>query len=91
MSKRLVMCCDGTWNTAGQRSPTNVVKFHDAIASQAADGTEQKVFYHNGVGTNTNGWDRIRGGAFGFGLSQIVRDTYRFLVENYERATSCFS
>jgi len=90
MSKRLVMCCDGTWNTAGQRSPTNVVKFHDAIASQAADGTEQKVFYHNGVGTNTNGWDRIRGGAFGFGLSQIVRDTYRFLVENYEPGDELF-
>ena len=88
MSKRLVMCCDGTWNTAGQRSPTNVVKFHDAIAPQAADGTEQRVFYHNGVGTN--GWDRIRGGAFGFGLSQIVRDTYRFLVENYEPGDELF-
>jgi uncharacterized protein (DUF2235 family) len=82
------MCCDGTWNTAGQRSPTNVVKFHDAIAPQAADGTEQKAFYHNGVGTN--GWDHIRGGAFGFGLSQIVRDTYRFLVENYEPGDELF-
>ncbi len=88
MSKRLVMCCDGTWNTAGQRSPTNVVKFRDAIAPQAPDGTEQKVFYHEGVGTGR--WERTRGGAFGFGLSRNVRDTYRFLVKNYEEGDELF-
>lgn len=88
MSKRLVMCCDGTWNTAGQRSPTNVVKFCDAVAPQGDDGSEQVVFYHPGVGTKR--WERIRGGAFGFGLSQNVQDTYSFLVENYEQGDELF-
>src|SRR6266487_1349789 len=88
MSKRLVMCCDGTWNTAGQRSPTNVARMRDAIASRAADGIEQRVFYHEGVGTSR--WERIRGGAFGFGLSRNVRDTYRFVVENYDEGDELF-
>ena len=88
MSKRLIMCCDGTWNTAGQRCPTNVPRFRDAIALRAADGTEQRVFYHEGVGTGH--WERIRGGAFGFGLSRIVRDTYQYVVENYELGDELF-
>jgi uncharacterized protein (DUF2235 family) len=88
MSKRLIVCCDGTWNTAGQRSPTNVSRIHDAIAPLAADGTEQRVFYHDGVGTNR--WERIRGGAFGFGLSRNVCDAYRILVGNYEDGDELF-
>ena len=31
MSKRLILCCDGTWNTAEQKSPTNVTKLYDAL------------------------------------------------------------
>jgi uncharacterized protein (DUF2235 family) len=88
MPRRLIMCCDGTWNTAGQRCPTNVPRFRDAIAPRAADGSEQRVFYHEGVGTGR--WERIRGGAFGFGLSRIVRDTYQFVVENYEAGDELF-
>jgi len=88
MSKRLVMCCDGTWNTADQQCPTNVTKLALALAETSADGTEQRVFYHSGVGTGR--WDHIRGGAFGIGLSQNVQDTYRFLVENYEPGDEIF-
>jgi uncharacterized protein (DUF2235 family) len=88
MSKRLIVCCDGTWNTANQSKPTNVSMISNAIASQSADGTEQRVFYHPGVGTER--WERIRGGAFGFGLSRDVRETYRFLVGNYEEGDALF-
>lgn len=88
MAKRLIMCCDGTWNTAGQKCPTNVVKLYNAIAERSDDGTEQRRFYHPGVGTKK--WERIRGGAFGFGLSRNVQDTYRFLVENYEPGDELF-
>src|SRR5690348_3787516 len=77
MSKRLVMCCDGTWNTADQACPTNVTKLALGLAERSADGQEQRVFYHRGVGTGA--WDRLRGGAFGVGLSRNVQDTYRFL------------
>ena len=88
MSKRIVLCCDGTWNTAGQRCPTNVITFHDRVAGRGSDGVEQLALYHSGVGTSA--WQRLAGGAFGFGLSQIVRAAYRFLVECYEPGDELF-
>jgi uncharacterized protein (DUF2235 family) len=86
VSKRLVLCCDGTWNTPDQASgghpcPTNVTKLALAVADAGDDGKQQRVFYHRGVGTSR--WERLRGGAFGFGLSRDVKDTYRFIVENF--------
>jgi uncharacterized protein (DUF2235 family) len=93
MSKRLVLCCDGTWNTPDQESggrlcPTNVTKLALGVAGTANDGKEQRVFYHRGVGTSR--WERLRGGAFGFGLSRNVKDTYRFIVENFEPGDELF-
>lgn len=80
--KRLVVCCDGTWNTAQQSCPTNVERMCKAVASTDASGVPQVVFYHDGVGAKR--WERLRGGAFGFGLSRNVQDAYRFLVDKYE-------
>lgn len=80
--KRLIICCDGTWNTATQACPTNVEKMYRVIAPADANGVPQVTFYHEGVGTKP--WERLMGGAFGFGLSRCVQDTYRFLVDNYE-------
>jgi uncharacterized protein (DUF2235 family) len=80
--KRIVVCCDGTWNIPDQVSPTNVVKVALALADRDSSGVAQRVHYDAGVGT-TRG-ERLRGGAFGVGLSRHVRECYRFLVENYE-------
>jgi uncharacterized protein (DUF2235 family) len=93
MAKRLVICCDGTWNTPDQRrggrpAPTNVVNVALSVTPKDGGGREQRTFYHRGVGTNR--LERIRGGAFGFGLSRDVRDTYRFLVQNYEPGDELF-
>jgi uncharacterized protein (DUF2235 family) len=88
LSKRLIVFCDGTWNTAEQKSPTNVTKVWHALAREDAAGTEQRSFYHVGVGTSRS--ERIRGGAFGFGLSRNVRDTYRFIVDNFEPGDELF-
>jgi uncharacterized protein (DUF2235 family) len=93
MPKRLVLCCDGTWNTpdqasGGRPSPTNVTKLALAVADRADDGQEQRVFYHRGVGTSR--WERFSGGAFGVGLSRNVKDTYRFIVENFEPGDELF-
>jgi uncharacterized protein (DUF2235 family) len=88
MPKRLVLCCDGTWNTPDQESPTNVTKVALQVASQDPDGREQRVFYNRGVGTDR--WERVRGGAFGFGLSRDVRNIYRFLVETFEPGDELF-
>jgi uncharacterized protein (DUF2235 family) len=88
MSKRLVMCCDGTWNRANQPSPTNVWRVWHAIAEKDHVGIEQRPYYHDGVGVKR--WEHIRGGAFGFGLSRNVRETYRFIVENFEPGDELF-
>ena len=86
--KRLVVCCDGTWNVPDQNSPTNVVKLALAVAAHDGAGVEQRVFYHEGVGT-TRG-ERLRGGVFGMGLTRDVRECYQFLVENYEPGDQLF-
>jgi uncharacterized protein (DUF2235 family) len=86
--KRLVICCDGTWNTPdevkdGHPCQTNVAKLARAVVTpQDTQGIEQRVYYHKGVGTGT--FDHFRGGALGWGLSRNVQDAYMFLVENYD-------
>ncbi|GGR32115.1 DUF2235 domain-containing protein [Streptomyces netropsis] len=87
MAKRLIVCCDGTWNLADQLSKTNVTKVALAVRPRAA-GVEQRVYYHSGVGTRR--WERLRGGAFGMGLSGNVMDAYRFLVGDYEPGDELF-
>jgi uncharacterized protein (DUF2235 family) len=87
MSKRLVVCCDGTWNRPdelkqGAPAPTNVSKLALGVAREDPGGMTQLLLYQQGVGTRR--FERIRGGAFGYGLSRNVRDCYRFLVEEYE-------
>jgi uncharacterized protein (DUF2235 family) len=87
MPKRLIVCCDGTWNTAdqtkaGRPNPTNVTKLALSIADKDSAGSRQCVYYHSGVGTSR--WQRLSGGAFGAGLSGNVFDAYRFLIDNYD-------
>lgn len=88
MAKRLVVCCDGTWNFADQPSKTNVSKVALSVRPGSHAGKEQRVYYHSGVGTQRR--DRLRGGAFGVGLSRNVLDAYRFLVETYEPEDELF-
>jgi uncharacterized protein (DUF2235 family) len=81
--KRLIVCCDGTWQKLTSQYPTNVVKMAQAITSTGADGVPQIVFYDAGLGTGD--WrDNLKGGAFGIGLDQNIQDGYRFLCLNYE-------
>jgi uncharacterized protein (DUF2235 family) len=86
--KRIVLCCDGTWNRADQESegkpcPTNVIKIAYRLCKRASDGTAQIVYYDQGVGTGDLE-DRLLGGATGAGLEQNIHDAYIFLVANYE-------
>ncbi len=86
-NKRLVICCDGTWNTPEQ--PTNVVKLLRSIKPCSDDGKHQVVFYDQGVGTY-NPIDKFIGGAFGKGLEQNVLDAYRFIAHNYQRGDELY-
>ena len=85
MSKRLIVCCDGTWNTPDQPSPTNVAKIRNALrAVTMVDGVQQVAKYVEGVGTRP--WEKSIGGMFGFGLSANVEEGYRFLIEHFTPA-----
>jgi uncharacterized protein (DUF2235 family) len=91
--KRLILCCDGTWNRADQARhdvpcPTNVVGTAFRIAKRAGESL-QIIYYDQGVGTG-NLIDRLSGGAFGEGLADNIYDAYRFLIANYESGDEVF-
>ena len=81
--RRLVICCDGSWNRPDTDRPTNVVKVARGVVPVDERGTSQLVYYDWGVGTSGK-LDGITGGAFGDGLSRNVQDAYRFIVDNYQ-------
>lgn len=87
--RNLVVCCDGTWNTAEQRHdgvpvPTNVVRLYNALAEKNRNGIEQLRYYHPGVGTESGWWDRTMGGATGRGLDENIMSAYNWLCRNYQ-------
>jgi uncharacterized protein (DUF2235 family) len=91
--KRLILCCDGTWNRADQEQghtpcPTNVVELAFRVAKRDGD-MPQIVYYDQGVGTG-NLVDRLSGGALGEGLLDNIHDAYRFLIGNYEPGDELF-
>ncbi len=90
MKKRLVICCDGTWNSLKQPARTNVSQVWDAVRGEAADGVRQLTCYLKGVGAGLPWLGHLAGGAFGWGLSANVRDAYRFVVENYAPGDELF-
>lgn len=88
MGKRIVVCSDGTWNSADQRHPTNVLKLY--LATKDVAPGEQVVFYDEGVGVRGSRWERLTGGAFGAGLTKNIEDGYRFLIQRYEPGDEIF-
>jgi uncharacterized protein (DUF2235 family) len=88
--RRIVACCDGTWNsTDAGDAATNVVRIARVVKPVAADGRTQLVYYHPGIGT-ANRFDRIAGGCTGVGLSRNVRSVYAFIVNNWEPGDEVF-
>ncbi|HZU89951.1 MAG TPA: DUF2235 domain-containing protein [Stellaceae bacterium] len=85
--KRLIICCDGTWDDADATADfTNVVRIARAIKpmdTRTGTAIPQIVYYHSGVGTGGDAFEHIIGGAIGFGLSRNVRDGYAFVANNY--------
>lgn len=80
--KRLVFCFDGTWNKLLPDVATNVVLTAASIGRIDPEGVPQVIHYDEGVGTGN--LDELRGGMFGHGLIDNVREAYRFLVFNYD-------
>lgn len=80
--KRLVVCCDGTWNGLSGKYPTNVLKLSQAIKTVDPAGIPQLVYYQEGLGTRW--YDRWVGGILGWGIDEHITEAYRFLCTNYE-------
>lgn len=94
MSKNIVICFDGTWNTADAKYPTNVVKTAQLVAHEDEKGDEQAIFYDEGVGSSrtafANTINRLLGGAFGAGLMDSIERAYRNLILNYSPGDRIF-
>ena len=79
MSKKIIFCADGTWNTPHGPSDlpgnTNVRK----IFCLLKEGPAQLKYYDSGVGTNGDAFEHFFGGSMGEGLFQKVQDGYAFL------------
>jgi len=76
--KRLVICCDGTWERIYRGALTNVALTARSIAPRDATGQPQIVYYSCGVGASLGGlsmWD----GMTGADLDQHLLDAYLFL------------
>lgn len=100
--KRLIVCCDGTWQRASQDHPTNVALIAQAVGARDADGTPQIVFYDSGVGAEFDLDDdgllerlatfvrrKVQGGT-GSGLERKIYEAYRFLALNWEPGDAIF-
>ncbi|MBS0367089.1 MAG: DUF2235 domain-containing protein [Proteobacteria bacterium] len=84
--KRVIVMFDGTWDTPGDH--TNVYRLWQSIADRDPRGTPQVSWYHEGVGTSWHG--RLVGGAFGYGLSEIIRAAYQWLCETLTAGDELF-
>lgn len=85
--KRLIICCDGTWNDADAGGDfTNVVRMSRAIKAvdeRNGEYINQIVYYHSGIGSGGDALVQFVGGVTGLGLSRNVRDAYAFIANNY--------
>ncbi|MEL7164932.1 MAG: DUF2235 domain-containing protein [Pseudomonadota bacterium] len=86
--KRIVVLCDGTWNSPDIEDTTHLPEL--AVALDTSD--VQVVKYFSGVGTDDGryaswigrGVNRVLGGALGSGLAEKVKAAYAAIAEIYE-------
>jgi uncharacterized protein (DUF2235 family) len=84
MSKRIVLCTDGTWDNTG--NDTNVYKLSKGTLNSA----DQVAFYDDGVGANGTIIEKLAGGALGAGLFQKIKDGYTQIAHLYEQDDPIF-
>jgi len=93
--RNLVVCCDGTWNTPDQEkggipTPTNVVRLFNCLADTDEHDIHQHRYYHPGVGTEGNWWEKLAGGMVGVGLSRNIKSAYKWLADNWQDGDRIF-
>ena len=90
----IVICSDGTGNSANKDRGTNVFKLYEAIdlIDPPGDSKHRKqiAIYDDGVGTETWKPVRVVTGALGLGLSRNVRQLYTALARSYKPGDRIF-
>lgn len=81
--KRLVICCDGTWQRLYAGTLTNVALTARAVANRDAQGQAQIVYYSAGVGASLSGLSLWQG-MTGADLDDNLLDAWLFINLNYE-------
>ena len=88
MAKNIIICSDGTGNTAIKDRGTNVFKLYEAIDLNGhrtnPELTPQVALYDDGVGTESFLPLKLLGGAFGYGMKRNVLKLYTGLVRIYD-------
>ena len=84
MSKRIIFCADGTWDSA--QDNTNVYRLFKAIPISSS----QIAYYDDGVGSDGTPVEKLLGGAFGDGLFQKIKDGYAKIAHVYEQDDEIF-
>ncbi|KAH7410632.1 hypothetical protein BKA64DRAFT_661408 [Cadophora sp. MPI-SDFR-AT-0126] len=93
--KRLIVSCDGTWQSADNSSPldnTNAINFCRALKhNRGEDEKEQIMFYQAGVGSDAlTKSQKLLSGGFGLGLEENSREAYSYLAYNYRPGDEIF-
>ncbi|HYD71521.1 MAG TPA: DUF2235 domain-containing protein [Candidatus Binatia bacterium] len=81
--KRLVICCDGTWQRLYGDALTNVALTARSVATRDGQGNPQIVFYSEGVGASLSGLSLWQG-MTGADLDDNLLEAWLFLNLNYE-------
>ena len=88
MPKNIVVCSDGTGNTAIKGRGTNVFKLFESVDLNGhrwhATLTPQVAIYDDGVGSENFKPVKLLGGAAGLGLSRNVRELYKEIARVYD-------
>jgi uncharacterized protein (DUF2235 family) len=81
--KRLVICCDGTWQRLYAGALTNVALTARSVATRDTHGNPQIVYYSEGVGASLSGLSLWQG-MTGDDLDDNLLEAWLFLNLNYE-------
>ncbi len=96
MPKNIVICSDGTGNTAVKGRGTNVFKLFEAVdlnshrTNPSPNNPPQIAIYDDGVGTERFKLLKLMGGVAGWGLSTNVKQLYKELARVYDPGDRIF-
>ncbi|KAF8851311.1 hypothetical protein BDZ45DRAFT_154222 [Acephala macrosclerotiorum] len=99
LPKKIIICCDGTWQSATSLDPmkgvsSNVARLSRVLANAGKERKkdpsdpdkvwQQVVYYDAGIGTGDVGpLEPLRQGSLGSGLNENIVEAYNFIVNNY--------